>query len=72
MDPGTRIVYVANIVDGTVSVIDGATRTVIATVPVGQTPYRVAVDPGTHTVYVTGSVPWRGVSSGGVSVIEFR
>jgi len=36
-----------------VSVIDASTRTVTATVPVGQNPGGVAVDPGTHTVYVT-------------------
>ena len=33
----TGRVYVGNIGDGTVSVIDGATSTVIATVPVGST-----------------------------------
>ena len=33
--------------------IDGSTRTVTATVPVGKGPVGVAVDPGTHTVYVT-------------------
>ena len=37
----------------TVSVIDGSTHTVTATVPVGKEPHGVAVDPGTHTVYVT-------------------
>jgi YVTN family beta-propeller protein len=35
-----------------VSVIDASTRTVTATVPVGKSPSGVAVDPGTHTVYV--------------------
>ena len=35
------------------SVIDGSTHTVTATVPVGKLPLGVAVDPGTHTVYVT-------------------
>ena len=54
IDPGTRTVYVANRIDGTVSVIDGSTRAVTATVPVGTWPAGVAVDPGTHTVYVTG------------------
>ena len=32
MDPGTHTVYVCNFDDGTVSVIDGSTRTVTATV----------------------------------------
>ncbi len=35
------------------SVIDASTHTVTATVPVGTHPDAVAVDPGTHTVYVT-------------------
>jgi len=39
-----------------VSVIDGSTRTVTATVPAGKYPQGVAVDPGTHTVYVTNLV----------------
>ena len=38
------------------SVIDASTRTVTATVPVGKNPFKVAVDPGTHTVYVTNNV----------------
>ena len=48
------------------SVIDGSTRTVTATVPVGKRPRGVAVDPGTHTVYVTN------VGDSTVSVIESR
>ena len=34
------------------SVIDGATNTVVAPVPVGAGPLGVAVDPTTHTGYV--------------------
>ena len=63
MDPGTHTVYVIN--GGGLSVIDGSTRTVTATVPVG-TPIGVAVDPGTHTVYVTNH------NDNTVSVIESR
>ncbi|MGO9508776.1 MAG: YncE family protein [Mycobacterium sp.] len=66
VDPGTRTVYVTNMIDGTMSVIDGSTRAVTATVPVGKIPVGVAVDPGTHTVYVTN----KGDNS--VSVIESR
>jgi DNA-binding beta-propeller fold protein YncE len=48
-------------------VIDGSrTVTVTATVPVGKDPYGVAVDPDTHTVYVTNR------DDGTVSVIEHR
>ena len=52
VDPSTHTVYATNRDDGTVSAIDGATRTVTATVPVGKGPRTVAVDPDTHTVYV--------------------
>ena len=65
VDPGTHTVYVTNRNDDTVSVIDGSTHTVTATVPVGKSPDGVAVDPGTHTVYVTNQL-----SDGTVSVID--
>ena len=42
------------------------TYRVNATVPVGKDPHEVAVDPGTHTVYVTNPL------DGTVSVIESR
>ncbi|MGH9171745.1 MAG: fibronectin type III domain-containing protein, partial [Acidimicrobiales bacterium] len=44
--------YVANYGSGTVSVIDGASDTVTATVTVGSEPDAVGVDPPTDTVYV--------------------
>jgi YVTN family beta-propeller protein len=44
--------YIANYGDNTVSVIDIATSTVIATVPVGLSPYGVAVSPDGTKVYV--------------------
>ncbi len=66
VDPGTHTVYVANtgalgpdgqeVGNGTVSVIDGSTRTVSATVPVGKRPGSMMVDPGSHTVYVTNNL----------------
>jgi YVTN family beta-propeller protein len=52
VDPATRTAYVANAGDGTVSVIDEATRRVTATIPVGDRPVAVAVDPAAHTAYV--------------------
>jgi YVTN family beta-propeller protein len=55
VDPGTHTIYAPYHSDGTVSVINGSTRTVTATVPVGKDPEAVAVDPGTHTVYVANS-----------------
>jgi YVTN family beta-propeller protein len=74
----TDTVYVPNSGGNTVSVIDGATcnATVTSgcdqtpsTVTVGNDPYAVAVDPGTHTVYAanTGS---EGSGFGSVSVIN--
>ena len=52
MDPAAGTVYVTNSVADTVSVIDAATGTVTATIPVGGNPDGVAVDPA-GTVYVT-------------------
>ena len=51
-DPAAGTVYVANDTGDTVSVIDAATRTVTATIPVGNGPYGVAADPAAGTVYV--------------------
>ncbi len=64
MDPATDTVYVTDYYDGTVSVIDGATNTVTATIPVGSGPDGVGVDPATDTVYVTN------FNDGTVSVID--
>ena len=56
--------YVTNIASNTVSVIDTATNTVVATVPVGRLPQGVAITPdGTHA-YVTNNF------SGTVGVID--
>jgi YVTN family beta-propeller protein len=46
-------VYVANAGDGTVSIIDGASDQVLATVPVGTHPYSIAASPRAGLVYVT-------------------
>ena len=62
VDPATHTAYVANNWDGTVSVIDAATRAVTATIPVGTYPAGVAVDPAAGTVYVANGT--------GVSVID--
>ena len=65
VDPAAGTVYVTNAADdGTVSVIDAATNTVTATIPVGSGPYAVAVDPAAGTVYVTNG------GDGTVSVID--
>jgi YVTN family beta-propeller protein len=46
-------VYVANAGDGTVTVLDGASDEVVATVPVGPHPYSIAANPVTSKVYVS-------------------
>ncbi|WP_158545140.1 YncE family protein [Dyella monticola] len=43
--------YVANCLDNTVSVVDMATNTVSATVPVGSNPLSIAVSPNGAAVY---------------------
>ena len=61
IDQATDTVYVTNVGDNTVSVIDGATCNALvssgcgqttATVPVGGTPIGIFADHGNHTVYV--------------------
>jgi YVTN family beta-propeller protein len=54
VDPITGTIYVVNQQDGTMSVIDGATKTVVTTIPLGRnTASAVAVDPVTDSIYVT-------------------
>ncbi len=57
-------VYVANEDDSTVSVIDGASRSVIATIPVGKWPHYIALDPAGNYAFVTCG------DSGSISVID--
>ena len=45
--------YVVNEVSATVSVIDTASNTVVATIPVGENPQGVAITPNGKFVYVT-------------------
>ena len=52
VDPATHTLYVADLGNDTVSVIDAATRKVTATLPVGRYPSGVTIDPVTHRVYV--------------------
>jgi len=49
----TNRVYVTSEISNTVSVIDGASSIVVATVSVGKTPYGVGVNPTTNRVYVS-------------------
>ncbi len=56
VDPVNNVIYTTN-QDGTVTVIDGATYTIDATLPVGVGPLGIAVDPALNLAYVanTGS-----------------
>jgi YVTN family beta-propeller protein len=45
--------YVANAGDGTLTILDGNSDAVVATVPIGSHPYSVAVNSATGKVYVT-------------------
>ncbi len=56
--------YISNGTDGTVSVIDTASDTVIATVPVGRRPWNMAVTPDGKKLYVANG------RSNSVSVID--
>ncbi len=64
VNPGTNRIYVANFVSNNVSVIDGATNSVVATVSMGNGPESVAVNPGTNRIYVANFV------SNNISVID--
>jgi len=62
----TGFAYIANNISNDVSVIDLATNTVVATIPVGFAPYGVSVSPDGSRVYVTN----RENSGGTVSVLD--
>jgi len=72
-DPSNGYIYVADAGSGTVSVINGKTNTVIATIRVGSEPWGVAYngvayDPSNGYIYVTNW--YSGWYSGTVSVIN--
>lgn len=66
VDEATNQVYVANFHTGNISVIDGNSNAVIATVPIGtgHSPYAIAVDQVTHQAFVLGQ------SSGNPSAVD--
>jgi YVTN family beta-propeller protein len=53
IDPGANRIYVVNVGSGNVSVIDGATDRVVATVPTDTRPYAIGIDTALHRAYVT-------------------
>ncbi len=64
-DPSLDKVFITNFDSGTVSVVDMNALTLLATIPVGANPRRIAVDAATHRVYVTNSI-----AAGTVTVIN--
>jgi YVTN family beta-propeller protein len=72
VDPATRTIYVANLLAGTISVIDASTcnadRTsgceVVAAIPAGTTPFATAIDARSRTLYASN------VDIGAVSVFD--
>ncbi|NOZ49531.1 MAG: hypothetical protein GXP37_05695 [Chloroflexi bacterium] len=52
VNPTANHVIVPNTADNTLSVIDGATNTVLATVPVGREPFGIDVDAVVNRIYV--------------------
>ncbi|MFN8483645.1 MAG: kelch repeat-containing protein [Anaerolineae bacterium] len=55
VNEATGRVYVTQPAGGMLTVIDGATDTMLTTVPVGKGAGRIAVNPMTNTIYVTNS-----------------
>jgi YVTN family beta-propeller protein len=52
VNPATHDVYIANVGDQTLTVLDGFTLQTLATLPLGLGPYSIAVDPITYRIYV--------------------
>ena len=65
VNPTTNRVYVDNLDDGTVSILNGITNSVLTTVPVGYRPFRIAVNPTTNREYTV-----HNNQSGMVSVLD--
>jgi YVTN family beta-propeller protein len=53
VNPATDTIYAVNVFGRDVSVVDGHTNKVTATVKLGGEPLRAAADPKTDTIYVT-------------------
>ncbi len=52
VDTESNQIFVTNTVDGTLSIIDGSTNTVVATLPLGETPIAAFVNPDTGGIFV--------------------
>jgi len=52
VNPATNRIYVCNSISNSVSVIDGSSNTVVATVPLSASPDGIDVNPTTNMIYV--------------------
>jgi YVTN family beta-propeller protein len=50
--PGTNHIFVANNADGTLSILDGFSNQVIATVAIGIDPFAIAIEPNANRLFV--------------------
>jgi YVTN family beta-propeller protein len=64
------MIYVANSQSNNLTVIDGGTNAVIATIPVGTSPSAVAVDSHTNFIYVANFGNSQGGNPGNITVID--
>src|SRR5437870_13705408 len=53
LNPSTGRIYVANRGDGTISVTNSATKTVLGTITVGDIPAELSVNPAISRLYLT-------------------
>ena len=60
----------ANSLSNNLTVIDGATDSVTATIPVGTGPFGVAVDPQTNFIYVANAGDSQNGNPGNITVIN--
>ena len=70
MNATTNTIYVANSQSNNLSVIDGATNSVTATIPVGTSPSGVAVESQTNFIYVANAGNSQSGNPGNVTVIN--
>jgi YVTN family beta-propeller protein len=70
LNPATNTIYVANHDSNNVTVIDGFTGSLTATIPVGAAPVGVAVNPRTNFIYVANAGNSQTGNPGNVTVIN--
>ena len=69
-DPDNKMIYLTELADNTVSVINDSSNTVIGTINVGVRPTGIAYDPVNKEIYVANNGPTSYSSPGTISVIN--